>query len=68
MVSYGMWEGERGSLQSRTGSIALLFGETVELIQTTLTCLLVVLTHVAWILDRDVMELKKNTKNNAASH
>lgn len=57
-----MWEGERGSLQSRTGSIALLFGETVELIQTTLTCLLVVLTHVAWILDRDVMELKKIQK------
>lgn len=57
-----MWEGERGSLQSRTGSIALLFGETVELIQTTLTCLLVVLTHVAWMLDRDVVELKKIQK------
>lgn len=54
-----MWEGERGSLQSRTGSIALLFGETVELIQTTLTCLLVVLTHVAWMLDRSGVEFKK---------
>lgn len=62
MVSYGMWEGERGNLQSRTGSVALLLGETVELIQTTLTCLLVVLTHVARMLDRGVVELKKYKK------
>lgn len=57
-----MWEGERGNLQSRTGSVALLLGETVELIQTTLTCLLVVLTHVARMLDRGVVELKKYKK------
>lgn len=42
-----MWEAEGGSLQSRTGSVALLLGKTVELVETTLTCLLVVLTHVA---------------------